>query len=227
METTLDTEAEIHFVDRLLLDSKALTAEISNDQAHPRLTQRLLLVIAGSMAIYGVSIGLPAGIPQAMVAAIKLPLVLLVAAGLSLPLLHVGCALVGHRVRLDQLSAHVLQALATASVTMAGLAPFIVVGWLTLSGGEHASDWWVYRRVVLAGIAVAGVGGLAGAARLLRPIPLRAAAPWTIGFGCAGLQLSWLVRPIVGQPETVLVVFRPLESNALTEVFTALLAVLG
>lgn len=235
MDTPLTLPAEApspskpHLVDRLLLDSQQLSHEIAQDRADPRLLPRLLVVVAGGMAAYGLSVGLQGGLLQAAVAAVKLPVILLVSAGLTLPILHLLCAMAGQRLRMDQLSTLVLQSLATASVAMAGLAPLLVVGWLTLTAGCSSCgldmDWWVYRRMFLLGLAIASAGGLLGAVRLLRTVPLRAAAPWSLALALAGLQLSWLLRPVVGMPGHF-VLLRPLESNALTEVLTALWAVL-
>ena len=101
-----------------------------------------------------------------------------------------------------------------------------MVAWLTVSV-QSVSEWYIYRRLVLTAVAVAGTGGLVGAHRILRVIPLRAAVPWAGCFGLAGLQLSWLLRPLVSMPTGDFVLLRDLESNGLAEVLTALLAVLS
>ena len=223
---------------RLLRDRAGLTEAILADRDTARLVTGLTAITAVAAAAFGLAVGLQGGPFQAAMSAVKLPLVLLGAAGISLPMLHMSCALSGFRLAPRQLSALVLQALATAAITMAGLAPLIVVVWLTVSalpfGAEVCVDdvcsggggWYAYRRVVLATVGVAALGGLAGASRLLRAVPIRAAIPWTLAFGLAGVQLSWLLRPLVGMPEAPTVILRPLESSGLHEILVALWAVL-
>ena len=220
------TEPPMTLLDQVLRDRERLTARILAGEDIRPLIPGLVAITAGGAAMFGMALGLQGGIAQSIASAIKFPLVLLGAAGLTLPILHVGCALSGLRLSTEQLSALVLQALAATAVTMAGLAPLMVVAWLTVSVGSP-SDWYVYRRLVLAAVGVAGLGGLVGAHRILRVVPLRAALPWSAGFGLAGLQLSWLLRPLVSMPEGEFVLLRALESNGLAEVLTALLAVLS
>ena len=65
-----------------------------------------------------------------------------------------------------------------------------------------------------------------GATRLLRVLPVRATLLWSGVLGLVGLQLTWLLRPVIGMPGQ-LVVLRPVESSGLAEVLQALAAVLG
>ncbi len=226
----LPVREDAGLVESLLADRTQLTRSILARKIPRTIVRDLALVTVAASAVYGLSIGMQGGLLQATASAIKLPLVLLGSAAISLPVLHVACAISGCRLRPAQLSALVLQALAAGTAIMAGLAPLIVVLWLTVSahepGATGPSDWFVYRRVVLMGLAVAATGGLFGATRLLRAVPLRAAAAWSAVFLTTGLQLSWLLRPVVGMPGRF-VALRPLESNALSEILTAIAAVLG
>ncbi|MFT4975285.1 MAG: hypothetical protein ACI8S6_001172 [Myxococcota bacterium] len=212
-------------LDRVLRDHRGLTQAILADEGTATLIPGLVMITACGAAMFGMALGLQGGLAQALSSGIKFPLVMLGAAGITLPILHVGCAMAGLRLRTEQLSALLLQALSVAAVTMAGLAPLMVVAWLTISIGNN-SDWFVYRRLVLAAVGVASIGGLVGAHRILRVIPLRVAVPWAGCFGLAGLQLSWLLRPLVSMPEGDFVLLRALESNGLAEVLQALVAVL-
>jgi hypothetical protein len=216
-------------VDRLLRDRKGLTATILDGEHDQKLVSGLIRVSAVGAAAFGIAIGLPAGLGQVAVGAIKLPLVLLMATGLSLPVLHVACNQAGTRLRYSQLNALVLQALATGAITMAGLAPLITLGWLFFSldaGGGIDQSWYAYRRVVIAGVAVAGAGGLVGFTRLWWALPIRALLPWSAAFALSALQLSWLLRPVVGMPGQDLVLVRALEDNGLGQFLKAVAAVL-
>jgi len=209
---------------RLLRDGHAVTRQILEDREVDALIPRLLSTAAGAGALFGLAIGLPGGAAQALVSAIKLPVVLLGAAGVALPALQVCCTLAGKRLRNAQISALLLQSLSTAAVTMAALAPLAVVAWLSASTFSD-SDWYVYRRAVAAFTAVAALGGLVGASRLLRALPWLAVLPWSGLFGVAGLQLIWLLRPVVGSPDGM-VLLRSIESNGLAQVLVLIDTVL-
>lgn len=216
-------------VDRLLRDRAGLTACILADAHDQQLVSGLIRVSVCGAAAFGVAIGLPAGMGQVCIGAVKLPLVLLMATGLSLPVLHVACNQAGARLRYSQLNALVLQALATGAITMAGLAPLITLGWLFFSldaSGGVDQSWYAYRRVVIAGVAVALAGGLVGFTRLWWALPIRALLPWSAAFALSALQLSWLLRPVVGMPGQDLVLVRALEDNGLGQLLKAVAAVL-
>jgi len=219
---------------RLLREPSSVTREILERNTAHELIPSLVTITAGSAAVFGLSVGLQGGLPQAIASGVKIPITLLAAAGLSLPLLHLATALGGRRLRLEQLSAVVLQSLATATIVMACLAPLIAICWLTLAAGHAHGEfgdacdwcWWVYRRVTLASFGIATIGGIAGAVRMLRTLSPISALIWTGSFALAGIQLAWLLRPIVGSPTGEWVLFRSLESSGLHEILVALLAVL-
>lgn len=213
-------------VGRLLRDGRGITAEILADREVEVLIPRLVFATAGCGAAFGLALGLPGGVAACIATAIKFPLVLLGSAAIGLPALRLATALSGLRLRTAQVSALLLQALATAGATMAALAPLAVVGWLTASTWG-AGDWYAYRRAVAAFTVVAMLGGLVGASRLLRALPVLAVGPWAGLFGAAGMQLGWLLRPVVGQPEQAFALLRPLMSNGLAEVLVLLGTVLG
>ena len=225
---TLDTlagPAQAEFLPtRLLRDGQGITAEILADREVDALVPRLLSTAAGAGSLFGLAIGLPEGVAQALISGIKLPIILLGSAGVALPVLLVCCSLAGKRLRSAQISALLLQALSTAAVTMAALAPLAVVAWLTASTFSD-NDWYVYRRAVAAFTVVAALGGLVGASRLLRALPWLAVLPWSGLFGVAGMQLMWLLRPVVGRPDG-LVLLRAVESNGLAQVLVLISTVL-
>ncbi|MCK6502925.1 hypothetical protein L6R53_05935 [Myxococcota bacterium] len=220
-------------LEALLRDGAGLSRALVDGPGAAAAVPALALLAAGGAALFGLAIGVQGGLAQALVSGVKLPLIVLGSAASTLPVLHVSCAQAGRALAPERLSALVLQAVATATVTMAGLAPLAVVTWLTFSlggdgGGHEGTDaaFYAYRRLVLATVAVGGVGGLVGALRLWRVLPVRATLPWIAALGLVGLQLSWLLRPVIGMPGR-LVVLRPVQGSGLHEVLSALAAVLG
>ncbi len=234
-EPVLLPPADDGLMTRLLRDPAGLRREITSAAPSHELISGLLRLVAASAAIYGLAIGLQGGLLQALSSAVKLPIVVIAAAGFALPLLYLTSRLSGLRLSMSQISALVLHALASATITMACLAPLVAICWLTLMTTHthaHASGdvcdylWWVYRRVTLAGVGVAAIGGVLGAARLLRAVPLSAGLVWGGGFALAALQLSWLLRPIVGTPITDGALLRPIEGSGIDALLLALHAVL-
>lgn len=219
---------------QLLRRRAALTALISAGGHGPTLRRDLAVVAAAGAALYGAAVGVSGGPLQMVAGAVKLPLLLLGAAALSLPVLWLSARLFDARLGVAALGALVLQALATAALVMAGLAPVVAVWWLSVQGGAEGlgdptdalAAWRAYRRVVLGGLMVAAAGGAMGAARLSGAVPLRAAAPWSVTLGLCALQLAWLLRPLVGHPEDG-ALLRPLERDGLWAVLRATGAVLG
>lgn len=209
---------------QLLREGGTITDAIIGGAAQT-LTPRLLMTAAGAGALFGLAIGLPGGLAQALASAVKFPLVLLGSAAIGVPALRVSCALAGYRGSTSQVSALLLQSLATAACTMAALAPLAVVAWLSASTFS-SSELWVYRRAVAAFTAVAMLGGIVGAARLLRALPLTAVVPWAGLLGAAALQLTWLLRPVIGKPDIDFALLRDLESNGLAEVLVLIDTVL-
>lgn len=217
----------------MLRDRAALTAAIRAGAHSPRLRRDLAVVAACGAGLYGAAVGVAGGPLQMCAGAVKLPLLLLGAAALSAPVLTLSTRAFGAAISAPRLLTLTLQALGTASLVMAGLAPALAVWWLSIAGADPGLDaaaaadaaWWGYRRVVLGGLVVAAAGGALGAARLSSAVPMRAAIPWAGAFAAAALQLAWLLRPIVSRPGEG-AVLRPLEGDGVDAVLRMLEAVL-
>jgi len=194
-----------------------------------RRTRALVVLISICLAFFGLMLGLQGGVAQALLTALKLPLIWLGAAAISLPLLWLLSEPRAAEADPKSVTVPVLQALASGSLAICCLGPILPVVWLTLTefnGGTLDASWFAYRRVFLAGLVVALVGVVLVARSLLQ----RFQWPAVFAFGCttglAGLQLAWLLRPIVGAPGSGVVLFREVESNGLAQVLQALAAVL-
>ena len=222
-----------------LLRRRAALSRLIVGGAHDAVMRRdLTVVAAGGAGLYGAAVAVAGGPLQMLAGAVKLPLVMLGAAALSLPVLWLSARMFDAKLGVSALGALVLQALATAALVMAGLAPIVAVWWLSVQGGEVQgldaladsqaleASWRAYRRVVLGGLMVAAAGGAMGAARLSGSVPLRAAAPWSATLALCALQLAWLLRPLVGNPETD-ALLQPVERDGLWAALRAIGAVLG
>ena len=223
----------IQLVGQLLRDRRAISAAILSGRAPARLRETLLGAALAGGGVYGLAMGVQGGLLQMVVSGIKLPLVIVGAGAVSLPALFMLARLFGGKVNIAVLGELLLQALATATLVMAGLAPLVAVWWLTVTPAGELSEhdaldaaWQAYRRVVLAGVGVAGVGALVGARQLRGAVPLPASLAWSLVYGLCALQLTWLLRPVVGQPGSF-VLGRALEGDGLGRAVEAFFAVLG
>jgi hypothetical protein len=223
----------IQLVGQLLRDRQAISAAILSGRAPARLRETLLGAALAGGGVYGLAMGVQGGLLQMVVSGIKLPLVIVGAGAVSLPALFMLARLFGGKVNIGVLGELLLQALATATLVMAGLAPLVAVWWLTVTPAGDLSEhdaldaaWQAYRRVVLAGVGVAGVGALVGARQLRGAVPLPASLAWSLVYGLCALQLTWLLRPVVGQPGSF-VLGRALEGDGLGRAVEAFFAVLG
>ena len=72
-------------VDRLLRDGDALTLELGSDPLVGRHVGPLAALAAAGAGVFGLCLGLQAGLPQALLSGVKMPLIVLGSAALSLP----------------------------------------------------------------------------------------------------------------------------------------------
>lgn len=160
----------------------------------------LLAVAVALSAGYGVVIGLWEPGWQTLFAAAKLPIVLAGAALLCTPTLHVFSAIGGSRLTLPRTAAFALCAAASASLVLLAFAP---IAWLFgVSSGR-----WGFMLLLHLGVglvaAVHGLRGLAAARRYLAARGDGSAPPagvlgtWSVLVMLVGLQLAWLLRPIL------------------------------
>ena len=203
------------------------------------LALRALAVIAVGAGAYGWVFGCWRGDAQALYAAVKLPLLFVLVAGIaSLASAMLG-AMLGARLSLAQTVVCVLASLAIASTILGALAPisFFLVAHAdapslapsSLSVAQAILIW----HVVLIGLA--GWTGLTKLGALLRrlvPQPAvarRVLASWILLVGASGAELSWLLRPFLGKPHLPESFFRQeaLQGSFFEEVGQILERVLG
>jgi hypothetical protein len=187
-------------VDALLRDRAQIRARITQGDDLVGLSRTFVLTIAAACAVMGAVIGSYRGGVQVAYAGLKLPLVVLLTAGVTTPAYSaLRAALRGHTdVRRD--AATVLAALALTSLLIAATAPFVLLA-VTVGVGYH--------DLVLLIVACCGLGGLAGLVffadaqrdssvgdrRLVGLVTM-------LVFALAGSQLSWSLRPYLVRPRT-------------------------
>lgn len=162
-------------------------------------------MVAGA-ALYGVALGLWRGGAQVAYAAIKLPLVLLVTAALTMVFNWMSAVLLGLRVRFAQVAVLSALALGVAAVVLASLAP---VAWLFSVSVPVPSleARTTHNLLYLLHTTLVGAAGLTGMAVLWRTLERladdrrrarRIFAAWVLSFALVGGEVAWALRPFVG-----------------------------
>lgn len=194
---------------------------------------RLCLVMTLGSALYGAVLGHWHGPRLAAYVAVKLPLVVLITAGLTLLLSFILGHLLGLPLRFAQVAVLIFLGLASASVLLAALAP---VAWLfTISAPPPtAAARTAHNLLYLLHTGFVGGCGLAGSLALgkaLRATGRSAAVvrrvhwSWILVYAFVGGEVAWALRPFVGSVYHPVVFLREdaLRGNVYEFVFTDIL----
>ena len=162
---------------------------------------RLLLgwVVAFGGA-YGAVMGVFGGPRQPVYSAVKVPMLLAVSFGLTLPAFFVTSTLAGLRGDLGRAVRATVAAQAAMAVVLASLAPFTAV-WYASSTSYPAAILFNGGMFAVA-VGAAGVvlrrayGGLIAAHPRHRFMLLA----WLVAYAFIAVQMAWVLRPFVGGP---------------------------
>lgn len=164
--------------------------------------RELALVVLAAGAVYGATMGGFGLRPwQSVFSALKVPLLLVVATVVCLPSFFVVNTLLGLRADFAAACRGILAAQATLAVTLASLAPVTVLAYAS-SGNYVFAVLWNGLPFLIA--------TLAGQATLSRHYrPLIAANPrhrlgraaWLSLYVFVAVQMAWVLRPYVGDPD--------------------------
>ena len=156
-------------------------------------------IVVACGLIYGAVMGSHAGRPaQAMVSAVKVPMLLLTTAVLSLPSFFVLNTLLGVRDDFADVLRGLIASQAGLTIILASLAPLTAFWYVSTTG---------YRSAILFNGAMFAVASL-GSQNLLRRAyrPLIARNPrhrlllraWLVLYALIGVQMGWVLRPFIG-----------------------------
>lgn len=175
-----------------------------------------LVLVFGVM--YGLTLGAYGGITpdrweQMAYSAVKVPALLLLTFALGLPSFFVVHALLGLAGDFPEAVRALLRTQAALTVVLASLAPVTAVWYASVPAGEAG-----YEGAKLFNAGMFGVASLAGQAvlrRAYRPLIERDARHrWLLGlwlgiYAFVGVQMAWLLRPFIGDPDLPTRFFRP------------------
>lgn len=192
----------------------SLVARVRAGRDLPKIALWALTLMVACGAIYGFVFGLWRAPEQAMYAAMKLPLLLLLVVAASAVINGFLALVLRARIGVMQGVVAILLSLSVAAVMLAAFAPVALVFVLGVPGPGHptATPAELYRTaeyVLLFHTVVIGVSGVAGNFRLLRLLTRLAPSPviarrvfvsWLLVDGFVGTQLSWMLRPFLCKP---------------------------
>lgn len=195
--------------------------------------QRLMVV--GSLmivfgALYGTAMGSYGGgrILQMLYSALKVPVLLTATFALSLPSFFVLSTLLGLR---DDFAASVRAIVATQAgltIVLSSFAPFTVLWYVSFESYDAA------KMFNLLMFGVASIAAQVLLRRLYRPLiesdPRHRALLWSwLGiYAFVGIQMAWILRPFVGNPDAPTTFFREEAwGNAYVEVARTLWRLVG
>lgn len=218
-------ESPLGIVDQLLRDSSTFLEQIERAPDLVAVARTLIVTIVVSTAAFGAAIGAYRMGLQPLYAAFKLPLVVLLTAGLTVPAFSALAKATAGEASLRSDLLLVLASLALTSMVLAALTPVVLLG-VMLDASYHG--------LVLLVVACCAIGGSAGLVLFLRGVSKRSVrVPWLatltalVCFAVVGSQMAWTFRPFVARPRADVALFRPIEGNFLESVGTSLRSARG
>lgn len=233
----------LNLIELLLKDRDSLFKVIQERTEISKILPGLLSITLVGMLLVGGILGTYTGGWQIVYVACKLPLLLL----LTLAVCHCSFWTWGQyfrtRLKASQVAALTLASIATMSLLVLGLSPFI---WLAMGDGmssllklTQTAQEFHYNRAVITLVVAFGIAGLGGVHVLYQGLQKILSKPsertggtqlmaciWIGMYGFVGLQMSWLLRPYLfhpwanGRPLTLL---REIDGNVYASVVKILI----
>ena len=210
------------FLTGILSDRDRFFTEVAAGQGLPAKLRSAGATLVTLCALYGAAAGAYAGAAQALSTAIKLPLLFLGTLAICFPGFFVVQVLVGSRLRLEQVLALVLGALALTAILLAAVVPVTVFFLLT---GANYYFLTLLHVVIVLGAGLVGMvtlhEGLAFACEQRGVYPKKAMAimkVWAVLFAFVGIQMAWNLQPFVGDRGAPFQLFRHSEGNFYTAI---------
>lgn len=185
---------------------RAMLEDLRVDRDVERHALALVAAIVVCGAIYGAVLGSWHGSRLALYVAVKVPLLLLLTAGITALFNWIVAALLGLAMPFRQIVALTLLPLAIASVVAASLAP---VAWLftTSLPPPSAAQQTLHNLLYLTHTALVAASGLAGTTALrnvlieicgTETLALQIRFSWVALYAFVGGEVAWMLRPFVG-----------------------------
>ncbi|MCC6874698.1 MAG: hypothetical protein IT378_10375 [Sandaracinaceae bacterium] len=182
----------------LLRDPAEIARRCREEDGLEPIAKASLAALALGAAVFGGVVGSFRGGEQIAFAALKIPLALLAALGVSVPAFHAVAAVLGRARTLRSTVALSLAASGRAALVLLAFAPAL---WLAYDRGLG------YHAAALAAALAYAVAGLAALSVLVRGLGegahrLTTTAAYVAIFLAASAQTGWLLRPYLVRPRS-------------------------
>ena len=193
---------ETSLLRRVLQDRSTLLDEIACGEKPQVL--KVALASFALTALGGLGLGAAHGPLQAVASAVKLPLINLGALLICLPTFYIFAALQGSRLGLDKILRMFAVGLGLRGAVLAGLAPLLIFfssvgspyGFVLLAGGLAFGMAEIgFMKTLDAGIGIYKQ-------RTKDPVGLALVRGWMFLYMLVAMQLTWSLRPVIGEPGT-------------------------
>jgi hypothetical protein len=181
-------------------------------------TRDLGLIVIGAGA-FGAALGCWRDPLQAVFAGIKLPLIMLLTAAGNALLNGMLAPLLGLRIHFRQSFLSILTSFALASVILGAFSPLAAFAiWNAPPLAEGANNSATHAGILLLLVVVIAFAGITANLRLLQllralagesAVAWRVLLAWLAGNLFLGSQLSWVLRPFIGNPSMPVQFLRP------------------
>lgn len=187
--------------------------------------QGMVLSSLVCLALFGVVMGMSHSWMQALLSAVKLPMLFLITLLICLPTLYFFNLLYGSQLTFAQTAALLMAAITISGSLTLAFASISWFFWLTI--GEQ------YTILILLNVAILGVSSWWGMAFLRQGMRYvqqgalnvsqgRILVTWLVIYAFVGTQMGWALRPFFGVPGTPFVVIRTDGGTFYGSVLTAL-----
>jgi hypothetical protein len=178
----------------------------------PSPAQLILMIVCFGM-VYGAAMGCSNGMRgerawQVIYSAVKVPILLGVTFVISLPSFFVLNTLMGVRGQMRQVLRALLAAQGVLTIVLASLAPLTLVFYAST---RDYDAWLLFNAMIFAIASFSAQRFLKRQYRELivgNPIHRRLLYVWLVIFAFVGIQMGWVLRPFVGQPNKPVQFFR-------------------
>ncbi|XVJ58236.1 MAG: hypothetical protein HEQ23_02085 [Tepidisphaera sp.] len=184
--------------------------------AEPRLavtTRTLLAVVLIAGSIAGAAVGAfafdaPERLLGVLYTALKVPLLLLATAAITLPGFFVICTVLRLREDWPEALGAILRGQAAMACTLASLAPITLFVYASGISYRGALLWNVLTFTFAAMVAQAIMKRAYAPLIARNPLHRRMSVLWTVLYAFVGIQMGWTLRPFIGSPGAFPTFFR-------------------
>jgi len=203
------------YADHLLRNREELYDRISDRRSIGALCLVMVTMAVLGAGSYGFTMGAFGGVKQALASAVKAPLLLALPLTIAIPALYAFNTLLGSGTRLSQIAAVACMAQATTAILLVALAPLSIFFLFTGVSYSflkvlHVTLFFVagYFGAFVLYVGLQTVSGRMGKVQNLPLLQI-----WLCLYAYIGAQMSWILRPFLGDPHRPFALFRSIESS--------------